>query len=220
MATITGLEVVDIRFPTSRSLDGSDAMNPDPDYSAAYVVLRTDARRRPRGPRPDVHDRARDGGRRRGGPRRSSRSSSGAPSKSSRRTWAASGASIVGDSQLRWIGPEKGAIHLATAAVVNAVWDLLAKRAGKPLWKLLVDMTPEQLVDARRLPLPDRCPDPRRGAGDLIAPLAAWKAERAESCCATATRPTRPPSAGSATPTTRSGACAAKRWPTAGRGSR
>ena len=53
---------------------------------------------------------------------------------------------LVGDSQLRWIGPEKGVIHLATAAVVNAVWDLFAKRAGKPLWKLLVDMTPEEIV--------------------------------------------------------------------------
>src|SRR4029079_16948983 len=53
---------------------------------------------------------------------------------------------LVGDSQLRWIGPEKGVIHLATAAVVNAVWDLFAKTAGKPLWKLLVDMTPEELV--------------------------------------------------------------------------
>ena len=55
--------------------------------------------------------------------------------------------SLVGDSQLRWIGPEKGVIHLATAAVVNAVWDLFAKRAGKPLWQLLVDMTPAEIVE-------------------------------------------------------------------------
>jgi L-fuconate dehydratase len=52
----------------------------------------------------------------------------------------------VGDSQLRWIGPEKGVIHLATAAVVNAVWDLFAKRERKPLWKLIVDMSPEEIV--------------------------------------------------------------------------
>ena len=129
------LDVLDVRFPTSRTLDGSDAMNPDPDYSAAYVIVRDRRRRRPRGPRPDVHDRARDGGRRGGGRR---------PRAARRRArhdelfddmggfWR----TLVGDSQLRWIGPEKGVIHLATAAVVNAVWDLFAKRAGKPLWKL------------------------------------------------------------------------------------
>ena len=129
--------VLDVRFPTSRTLDGSDAMNPDPDYSAAYVDPADRRRRRARGPRPDVHDRAGDrGGRRRG---------RGAPAARRRavgrgargRPGRASGGDLVGDSQLRWIGPEKGAIHLATAAVVNAVWDLFAKRAGKPLWKLL-----------------------------------------------------------------------------------
>src|SRR5207237_9591508 len=53
---------------------------------------------------------------------------------------------MTGDSQYRWLGPEKGVVHLATAAVVNAVWDLYAKAEGKPLWKLLVDMTPEQII--------------------------------------------------------------------------
>jgi L-fuconate dehydratase len=145
MATITALDVLDIRFPTSRSLDGSDAMNPDPDYSAAYVVLRTDADDGLQGHgltftigrgtevvvagvdalRPLVVGRRTDA------------------------TFADMGAfwrELVGDSQLRWIGPEKGVIHLATAAVVNAMWDLYAKKAGKPLWKLIVDMTPEELV--------------------------------------------------------------------------
>ena len=60
---------------------------------------------------------------------------------------------LVSDSQLRWVGPEKGVIHLATAAIVNAVWDLWAKVEGKPLWKLLADMTPEEIVALRRLPL-------------------------------------------------------------------
>ena len=146
MATITALDVLDIRFPTSRSLDGSDAMNPDPDYSAAYVIAPDRRRRRARGPRPHVHDRPRHRGRRGGGRGARGRSSSGGRRTSCSPTWARFWRTLVGDSQLRWIGPEKGVIHLATAAVVNAVWDLFAKRAGKPLWKLLVDMTPEELV--------------------------------------------------------------------------
>jgi L-fuconate dehydratase len=145
VATITALDVLDVRFPTSRSLDGSDAMNPDPDYSAAYVILRTDADDGleghgltftiGRGTEVVVAGvdalRALVLGRR------------------TEETFADMGAfwrELVGDSQLRWIGPEKGVIHLATAAVVNATWDLFAKTAGKPLWKLLVDMTPEELV--------------------------------------------------------------------------
>ncbi|HEV8696094.1 MAG TPA: L-fuconate dehydratase [Candidatus Limnocylindrales bacterium] len=145
MSTITELDVIDVRFPTSRSLDGSDAMNPDPDYSAAYVILRDDANDGLEGHgltftigrgtevvvaaihalRPLVLGR------------------------STEELFEDMGAfwrSLVGDSQLRWIGPEKGVIHLATAAVVNAAWDLFAKRAGKPLWKLVCDMTPEQIV--------------------------------------------------------------------------
>jgi L-fuconate dehydratase len=50
------------------------------------------------------------------------------------------------DSQLRWVGPEKGTVHLASSAIINAVWDLSAKKEKKPLWKLLADMTPEELV--------------------------------------------------------------------------
>ncbi|HET7037248.1 MAG TPA: L-fuconate dehydratase [Thermomicrobiaceae bacterium] len=142
--TITGLVARDIRFPTSRELDGSDAMNPDPDYSAAYVTLETDRPGR-RGDglsftigrgneivvaaiealRPLVVGRTLE---------EFAADPAGA--------WYA----LTGDSQLRWIGPDKGAIHLATAAVVNALWDLYAKAAGKPLWKLLADMTPEELV--------------------------------------------------------------------------
>ncbi|MDX6369120.1 MAG: L-fuconate dehydratase, partial [Gaiellaceae bacterium] len=135
----------DIRFPTSESGAGSDAMNVDPDYSAAYVALETDDPNGltghgltftigrgteicvaaidallPHVVGATVEDLTADlGGLWRG---------------------------LVTDSQLRWLGPEKGVIHLATAAIVNAVWDLYAKLEGKPLWKLLVDLPPERLV--------------------------------------------------------------------------
>jgi L-fuconate dehydratase len=145
MATITAVDVLDIRFPTSRSLDGSDAMNPDPDYSAAYVIVRTDA-----GDGLEGHGLTFTIGR--GTEVVVAAVDALRPLVLGRRTealFADMGAfwrELVGDSQLRWIGPEKGVIHLATAAVVNAVWDLFAKTAGKPLWKLIVDMTPEELV--------------------------------------------------------------------------
>jgi L-fuconate dehydratase len=135
----------DIRFPTSRTLDGSDAMNKDPDYSAAYVVLETD--------HPDglaghgltftigrgtelcvaaVHLLAHH--------------VVGRNLEDIASNMAAFWRGLVADSQLRWLGPEKGVVHLATAALVNAVWDLYAKVEGKPLWKLLADMSPEELV--------------------------------------------------------------------------
>ena len=135
----------DIRFPTSRSLDGSDAMNPDPDYSAAYVVLKTD---HPDGLAGhgltftigrgnDLCVRAIEAMRHLvvGHTLEEFTADMG-------RFWR----HVTSDSQLRWVGPEKGVIHLATAAVVNAVWDLWAKVEGKPLWKLLSDMTPEEVV--------------------------------------------------------------------------
>jgi L-fuconate dehydratase len=143
--TIRDLTVRDIRFPTSRALDGSDAMNPDPDYSAAYVVLHTDS---PTGL--EGHGLTFTIGR--GNEVCVAAIQALAPLVVGRtlESFAADMASfwrhITGDSQLRWLGPEKGVIHLATAAVVNAVWDLYAKAEGKPLWKLLADMTPEQLV--------------------------------------------------------------------------
>ncbi len=142
---ITGLTVSDIRFPTSRELDGSDAMNVDPDYSAAYVVLHTDHPSDLEG-----HGLTFTVGR--GTEVVVAAVKVLAPMIVGRtlesftddmgRFWR----HITGDSQLRWIGPEKGVIHLATAAIVNAVWDLWAKTEQKPLWKLLADMSPEQLV--------------------------------------------------------------------------
>jgi L-fuconate dehydratase len=144
--SITGLEVSDTRFPTSRSLDGSDAMNAAPDYSAAYVVLRT-----------DVPDGAQGHGLTftigRGNEVVVAAVKALAP-RIVGRDLAAITTDMgsfwrdftSGDSQLRWLGPDKGVMHLAAAAIVNAVWDLWAKSEGKPVWKLLVDMSPEQLV--------------------------------------------------------------------------
>jgi L-fuconate dehydratase len=143
--TITRLEVRDVRFPTSRALDGSDAMNADPDYSATYVVLQTDV--------PDGiegHGLTFTIGR--GNELCVAAVEALAPLVIGLRLDAIAadmGAfwrRIVGDTQLRWVGPEKGVLHLATAAVVNAVWDLWAKVEGKPLWKLLSEMSPEEIV--------------------------------------------------------------------------
>lgn len=144
MTRITDLRVFDLRFPTSQSLDGSDAMNPDPDYSAAYVILDTDSgglvghgltftigrgnevvclaiealRHLVVGLDLDW------------------------VKEDPARFWR----HVTGDSQLRWIGPDKGAMHLAVGAVVNAVWDLWAKEAGKPVWRLVADMPAEEIL--------------------------------------------------------------------------
>ncbi|WP_341368354.1 L-fuconate dehydratase [Yoonia sp. BS5-3] len=143
MTRITGLRSVDVRFPTSDALDGSDAMNPDPDYSAAYVILETDGALEGHGLtftigrgneiciaaiealRPLVVGLSLDW-----------------IAEDMGRFWR----HVTSDSQLRWIGPDKGAIHLATGAVVNAAWDLWAKAVGKPVWQLVADMTPAELV--------------------------------------------------------------------------
>ncbi|MDX3696534.1 L-fuconate dehydratase [Streptomyces europaeiscabiei] len=142
---ITAVDTYDVRFPTSRELDGSDAMNPDPDYSAAYVVLRTDAGDGHEGHGftftigrgNDVQVAAIDALR----PHvvgRSVQELCADPGSLSR--------DLIGDSQLRWLGPEKGVMHMAIGAVVNAVWDLASKRAGQPLWRLLAHAEPEWLV--------------------------------------------------------------------------
>ncbi|WP_104203703.1 L-fuconate dehydratase [Billgrantia saliphila] len=145
MPKITRIEVQDIRFPTSRNLDGSDAMNAAPDYSATYVILHTDDQNGIQG-----HGLTFTIGR--GNEICVAAVNSlkhlieGRRLDELTRDMGAFWREITGDSQLRWIGPDKGAIHLATAALVNAVWDLWAKREGKPVWKLLVDMSPEELV--------------------------------------------------------------------------
>jgi L-fuconate dehydratase len=142
--TITGVVARDIRFPTSREHIGSDAMNLDPDYSAAYVVLKTsDARLEGHGLTftigrgNELCVAAIDA---------LKRLVVGKTLESFTGDMGAFWRMITGDSQLRWVGPEKGVIHLATAAVVNAVWDLWAKSQGKPVWRLLCEMTPEEIV--------------------------------------------------------------------------
>src|SRR5947209_7840737 len=144
MAHIVAVDVVDVRFPTSRHLDGSDAMNPDPDYSAAYVVLRTDDG-------PDGHGFAFTIGR--GNDVQAAGIHALAPYLVGRDVEAICAdlgglyRELVYDSQLRWLGPEKGVMHMAIGAVVNALWDLRAKREGVPLWLLLSRLTPEEIVD-------------------------------------------------------------------------
>ncbi|MCS7478837.1 enolase C-terminal domain-like protein [Umezawaea endophytica] len=143
MAAIVGLDVLDIRFPTSRELDGSDAMNPDPDYSAAYVVLRTDEG-------PDGYGLAFTIGRGNDVQAAAIRALAphvvGKPVPEDAAALGALSAELVGDSQLRWLGPEKGVVHMAVGAVVNAAWDLASRRAGQPLWRFLSAMTPEEVV--------------------------------------------------------------------------
>jgi L-fuconate dehydratase len=145
MSRITDFDTADIRFPTSLSLDGSDAMNPDPDYSAAYLRIATDA---PDdlsghgfvftiGRGNDVQVAAIDALRER---------FVGRDAEPLLDDMGAMWRELVHDSQLRWLGPEKGVMHMAVGAVVNALWDLKAKRAGLPLWELLAAMSPEELV--------------------------------------------------------------------------
>ncbi len=146
MSRITALETADVRFPTSLPLDGSDAMNPDPDYSAAYVRLTTDAATGS----PDTGSCSPSGAATTCRSPRSRRSRATSSAGTSSRCSADMGGTwreLVHDSQLRWLGPEKGVMHMAIGAVVNALWDLRAKRAGRPLWQLLAAMTPEELVD-------------------------------------------------------------------------
>jgi L-fuconate dehydratase len=144
---ITDVLVRDIRFPTSRARDGSDAMNPDPDYSAAYVILKTN---HPAGL--EGHGLTFTIGRGNDVVVAAIHALApllrGVTLESCSADMGQFCRLMTGDSQFRWIGPEKGVIHLATAAVVNAVWDLYAKSEGKPLWKLLVDLAPEALVAA------------------------------------------------------------------------
>ena len=145
MAVFTALETYDVRFPTSRELDGSDAMNPDPDYSAAYVVLRCDD--------PDLcgHGFVFTIGR--GNEVQIAAISAlrrfvlGLDVDEVLSQLGAFARKLSGDSQLRWLGPEKGVMHMATGAVINAAWDMAARRAHKPVWRFIADMSPEQIVE-------------------------------------------------------------------------
>src|SRR5258708_32096566 len=176
MARITEVKTFDIRFPTSRSLDGSDAMKADPDYSAAYGILRTDDPAAPEG-----HGLAFTIGR---GTDICCAAIESLGSRFIGKTietlLAGMGGCwnlLTGDSQFRWLGPEKGVIHLAAGALVNAVWDVYAKVDGKPLWKLLVDMTPEQLVSVIPFRYITDALTPAE-AIEILRPLALTRAQR------------------------------------------
>jgi L-fuconate dehydratase len=146
MSRFIALQTHDVRFPTSLMLDGSDAMNPDPDYSAAYVRLVTDA-----GDGLEGHGFVFTIGR--GNDIQVAAIETlreylaGQDVEPMLEDMGATSRRFVHDSQLRWLGPEKGVMHMAIGAVLNALWDLKAKRAGLPLWQLLGTMTPEQIVD-------------------------------------------------------------------------
>ncbi|GAA1775692.1 L-fuconate dehydratase [Agromyces lapidis] len=145
MSTIVSVDTRDIRFPTSLELDGSDAMNPDPDYSAAYLVIRTDAADGLAGHAfvftigrgNDVEVAALDALR---------AHLVGRDVEELLGDMGAAWRLLAHDSQLRWLGPEKGVMHMAIGAALNALWDLRAKRAGLPLWQLLAGLSPEELV--------------------------------------------------------------------------
>lgn len=173
--TITDMEVLDIRFPTSQQLDGSDAMNPDPDYSAAYVILKTN--------REDLNGHGLTFTIGRGNDICCKAIEAmrhlviGLRLDDVQAAPAAFWRKMTADSQLRWIGPDKGAMHLATGAVVNAVWDLWAKAVGKPMWKLVADMSPEQLVNCIDFRYLTDCITPEE-ALDLLTKQAEGKTER------------------------------------------
>jgi L-fuconate dehydratase len=151
MTTITGFETFDVRFPTSQQLDGSDAMNPSPDYSAAYLVIKTDAGDEGSGAALEGHSFVFTIGRGNdielGAVRALEPFLAGRDLDSVLDDLGGLSAELVGDSPLRWLGPERGVVHMAIGAVLNACWDLAAKRAGRPLWQLLAELSPTQLAD-------------------------------------------------------------------------
>src|SRR5215475_1811707 len=143
MTRITGARTLDVRALTSVTLAGSDAVHQDPDYSGAYVFLETDGDLEGVGMTFTIG---------RGNDLCCAAIEQLAPLVVGRELAEVVGdpalmwRRLTNDSQLRWLGPDKGVIHLATAAIVNAVWDLWAKRAGKPVWKLVADLSPREFV--------------------------------------------------------------------------
>jgi L-fuconate dehydratase len=178
MTTILGFDTWDVRFPTSQSLDGSDAMNPAPDYSAAYLVLRTDAADGLAG-HAHVFTIGRGNDIALAAVRALEPLLAGRDLDETLADLGGLSQRLVHDSPLRWLGPERGVVHMAIGAVLNACWDLAARRAGKPLWRLLAELTPEQLVDLVDFRyLEDALT--RDEALDLLRRGAAGRAERTE----------------------------------------
>lgn len=171
--------VADVRFPTSRELAGSDAMNPDPDYSAAYVTVRTSGGDEGYG---FVFTIGRGTEVAVAAIRAVERLVVGLPVDDVLADLGGFWRRLTHDSPLRWLGPEKGVVHMAIGAVVNAVWDLAARRAGKPLWQLLADLRPREiveLIDFRHL-TDVMGPDE---ALDILTRAEPGKAERMQRLC-------------------------------------
>lgn len=175
MAVITDLLVQDVRFPTSLNLDGSDASHPDPDYSAVYVTLVTDDNQFKgyglsftlgRGNEIVAHcvDALRF-------------LVVGCRVEEIQANMGKWIRGLANEGQLRWIGPEKGPLHLAVAGIVNAFWDLWGKMEKKPVWKLLVDMNPQQLVSLIDFRYIDDCVSPQE-AIQMLENEAPFKAQR------------------------------------------
>jgi L-fuconate dehydratase len=145
LSPITSIQTYDVRFPTSRTLDGSDAVNVDPDYSAAYVAISTSTGE-------TGHSLVFTCGRGNELVVRAMQSYSellrGRDVDELLSDIGAASHLLVHDSQLRWLGPEKGVAHMACGGLVNALWDLRARRAGKPLWLLLAELPAEEIVRA------------------------------------------------------------------------
>ena len=143
--SVTGVQSFDVRFPTSKALDGSDAMNADPDYSAAYLRIHSDSGHHGDslvftiGRGNDVQIEAIN---------ILAERYAGVSVSDAFANIGTIARELSSDSQLRWLGPDKGVFHMAAGAVLNAFWDLFAKEAKLPLWKLLVDLTPEETVAA------------------------------------------------------------------------
>jgi len=176
---ILGFDTYDVRFPTSRDRDGSDAMNPDPDYSAAYLVLRTDSADGLAG-HAHVFTIGRGNDIQLAAVRALEPYLAGRDLDETLSDLGGLYRRLVGDSPLRWLGPERGVVHMAIGAVLNACWDLAARRAGKPLWRLLADLEPEQIVDLVDFRyLADALT--RQEALGLLERAAAGRAERIET---------------------------------------
>ena len=145
MTKIIGFESYDVRFPTSKMLDGSDAMNQDPDYSGAYLRLITDEKTHGDSL---VFTIGRGNELQMQAIRMLAERYVGTSVEDARANIGEIARELSSDSQLRWLGPDTGVLHMGAGAVLNAFWDLFAKQSGVPLWKLLSDLTPEQTVGA------------------------------------------------------------------------
>ena len=179
MTTILGFDTWDVRFPTSLGLDGSDAMNPSPDYSAAYLVLRTDAADGLAG-HAHVFTIGRGNDIQLAAVRALEPFVAGRDLDETLGDLGGLSRTLIHDSPLRWLGPERGVVHMAIGAVLNACWDLAARRAGLPLWRLLAGLSPAEIVDLvdfrylRDALTPDE-------ALDLLERGAVGRAERTET---------------------------------------